>query len=261
MLFGDVVADIVDGAKAYRLWSYLAWQDIRLRYRRSRLGPFWITLSMGIFIAALGFVFSKLFKMSIKDYLPFLATGYVLWFFISSVVAEAPNVFVESGTFLKEMKINLLVLLMRAVTRNTIIFAHNVVIVFFVYFFFDLWPGPVAMVAILGFALVTANLVAVSLMLGILGARFRDIAPTVQSLVQVLFFISPISWLPKLVGDGNLLLSLNPITYFMDLVRSPLLGSMPSSLSWVAGFGFFALCTMAAMVLYWAKGKRVVFWV
>jgi ABC-type polysaccharide/polyol phosphate export permease len=45
----------------WQLWSMLGWNDIHQRYRRSALGPFWITISMAIFIVLLGFIYSKLF--------------------------------------------------------------------------------------------------------------------------------------------------------------------------------------------------------
>jgi len=216
---------------------------------------------MGVFILALGTVFSQLFKMPVDEYLPFLATGYLLWFFISTLLTEAPNLFVENAAYLQDLKINLLVLLMRVVARNVIIFFHNIVIIIVLYFYFELWPGWAAIAALPGFLLVVANLTVVSLTLGILGARYRDIAPIIQNLVQVLFFISPITWLPKLVGGNSPILYANPIAHLLELVRSPLLGSLPPALSWEVAGGLLVVNLVIALALYVSKSRRVVFWV
>src|ERR1700730_14608158 len=68
--------------KAWRLWTMLGWNDIRQRYRRSTLGPFWITLSMAVFIGVLGMIYSRIFHVNVEVYLPFLTAGYVTWRFI-----------------------------------------------------------------------------------------------------------------------------------------------------------------------------------
>src|SRR3954468_8139946 len=88
-------ADLVAGLRAWPLWTMLGWNDIKQRYRRSVLGPFWITLSVGIFILVLGIIYSRIFKVEIATYMPFLALGYVLWGFISQTVIESCNAYQE----------------------------------------------------------------------------------------------------------------------------------------------------------------------
>ncbi len=59
----------------------LGWQDVRQRYRRSALGPFWLTISMGVMIGTIGIVFGQIFKTPMREFLPFLAAGMILWSF------------------------------------------------------------------------------------------------------------------------------------------------------------------------------------
>src|SRR5262245_37934316 len=77
--FQLAVRDIVHGAQAWRVWMMLGWQDIRQRYRRSTLGPFWITISMGAMIGGIGLLYAGMFKTSVADYFPFLALGFIVW--------------------------------------------------------------------------------------------------------------------------------------------------------------------------------------
>src|SRR5580692_7735728 len=63
-------ADIVTGVVLWRLWGRLGWNDILQRYRRSVLGPFWLTASMAIMVVSLGVIYAELFNQPIDDFLP-----------------------------------------------------------------------------------------------------------------------------------------------------------------------------------------------
>ncbi|QDU52068.1 ABC transporter permease [Gimesia panareensis] len=253
--------DMIDMIKSSQLCLFLAWFDIRIRYRRSKIGPFWITISMAIFIIALGVVYSKLFKMPPGEYLPNLAAGYLFWTMISTMLSESPTVFIENAAYLKDMKINLLVFIFRSLARNTIIFLHNAIFIAFVSLYFQIWPQWPMILVVPGIALVLLNLFWITLFFGIIGARYRDLAPIIQSLVQVLFFVSPITWLPKLVGTDSWVLTLNPIAYFLDLTRSPTLNQVPALSSWLVSIGILIVGFGVTTLLYALKRDRLVYWI
>jgi ABC-type polysaccharide/polyol phosphate export permease len=254
-------SDLLEALKAYDVWLFLAWLDVRLRYRRSKIGPFWITLSMAIFCLTLGEVYSRLLNIEIGEYLPFLAISFVIWGLISSLLLEFPNLYVDNAAYIKDIRVNALTILLRGIARNALVFAHNALIILAIYAYFDLWPGLVFLLVIPGLILVLLNLFAIGVSLSIIGARFRDIAPINQSLVQILFFLSPIMWFPRLVSPDSLFLRLNPVAYFLDLVRSPLLGSFPSVSSWYAAIAMLILFTTVSSVLYMKKSSKIPLWV
>ncbi|PTR13969.1 lipopolysaccharide transport system permease protein [Nitrosospira sp. Nsp2] len=253
--------DLVEALKAYDLWLFLAWLDIRLRYRRSKIGPLWITLSMTIFCLTLGTVYSKLLNVDGDEYLLFLSVSFVIWGLISSLLLEFPNLYIENSAYIKDMRINALTILLRGVARNIVVFAHNILIIVGIYIYFDLRLSAVVLLAIPGLILVVMNLVAIGVSLSILGARFRDVSQINQSLVQVLFFLSPIMWFPRLVPDDSWILRLNPIAYFLDLVRSPLLGSAPSLSSWGAAIATLTVFSAVGVFLYQKKNSQIPLWV
>jgi len=254
-------SDFIDALKGFDLWSFLAWQDIKLRYRRSKIGPLWITLSMAIFCLSLGVVYSKLFHAEVREYVPFLSLGFVIWGLMSGMLSEFPNVFVDNAAFIKDIRMNPFAIIFRLMTRHVIIFAHNLLIVIGIYAIFQLNPGLEVLYLLPGFMLVTLNLLAIGVFLSILGARFRDVAPTVQALIQVIFFITPITWFPKLLPTSSWVVKANPFVYFLDLTRSPLLGFIPHETSWLAAFvTLFIFSTLAAYV-YQKKSKKIPFWV
>lgn len=253
--------DLLEAIAAYDLWSFLAWQDIKIKYRRSKIGPMWITISMAVFCAALGVVYSQLFKTQIAELLPFLAIGLVVWGFVSSCLGEMPNLFVENGPYIKDMRINPLTILLRALARNTIIFGHNLLIVVGIYVIFGIWPGWVGLLAVPSFLLVLLNLAAISIPLSIIGARFRDLSQITQSILQVIFFITPIFWFPRLLEKGSWVIAINPVAYFIDLVRSPLLGHAPEAISWCVSLITLSISSAIAAWVYRSKKNLIPFWV
>ncbi len=254
-------SELIDAILNYELWSYLAWQDIKLRYRRSKIGPLWITLSMAIFCLALGIVYSHLFKAEVHDYVPFLSLGFVVWGLMSSVLTEFSNLFVDNASYIKDIKINPFSIILRMMARHFIIFLHNLLIVIAIYLLFAINPGVNILYFVPGIVLVFFNLLAMGVILSILGARFRDVAPTVQALVQVVFFITPITWFPKLLPASSWVVKINPFVYFLDLTRSPLLGSAPEEASWIAAVGMLICVTCIAAYMYKKKSRKIPFWV
>lgn len=253
--------DLLAAVAAYDVWSFLAWQDIKIKYRRSKIGPFWITTSMAVFCVALGVVYSQLFKTEISELLPYLAIGMVVWSFVASCVGEMPNLFVDNASYIKDMRINPLTILLRVLTRNAIIFGHNLLIVLGIYLYFGIWPGWTGLLALPGFLLVILNLAVIGIPLGIVGARFRDLAQITQSILQVVFFITPIFWFPRLLAEGSWVIAANPAAYFIDLVRSPLLGHAPESVSWVVSLLTLLAASILAAWFYRNKSARIAFWV
>lgn len=257
----QVKNDLVDAIGSYELWSFLAWQDIRIKYRRSKIGPMWLTISMAVFCVALGLVYSQLFKTGIQELLPFLAIGLVVWGFLSSCLGEMPNLFVDNAPYIRDMRINPLTIIFRALARNVIVFGHNLLIVIGIYIFFGIWPGWALLLVLPGFLLITLNLLAVAIPLSIVGARFRDLSQITQSILQVVFFITPIFWFPRLLEKGSWVIAINPAAYFIDLVRSPLLGHAPAISSWGVSLLTLLLSSLMAVSVYRRKSKMVAFWV
>lgn len=253
--------DLLSAISAYHLWSFLALQDIKIKYRRSKIGPFWITVSMTVFCISLGLVYGQLFKTEISELLPFLAIGLVIWSFISSSVGEMPNLFVENSSYMKDMRINPLSILLRMISRNIIILGHNLLIVIGIYLFFGLWPGWIGLLALPGLLLVIFNLFVIGISISIAGARFRDLAQITQNILQVVFFITPIFWFPRLLKEGSWVIAANPIAYFIDLVRSPLLGHAPEPLSWIVSLLTLLSAAILSLWIYRSKSAYIAFWV
>lgn len=83
-----VRGDLVDGFRRHELWLHLGWQDIKQRYRRSVLGPFWITIATGTTAVAMGGLYSKLFRLELSEHLPYVTLGLIVWNLINAAILD-----------------------------------------------------------------------------------------------------------------------------------------------------------------------------
>lgn len=255
-------SDIFTALKSYELAGILGWQDIRQRYRRSSFGPFWLTISMGVLIGALGLVFGNLFATPMKEFLPFLTIGLILWMLISTALNESCTGFTTAEAMIKQISLPLFTHILRILWRNLIILAHNLVIYPLV--LIVLWvplPGS-ALWAIVGLVLLMINLSWMALLLGVFGTRYRDIPQIVSNLLQVFFYLTPIIWMPHLLPKraSILLLDANPFFHLIEIVRAPLLGTLPSALNWQVSI-VMALAGWFITVLFYGRIRsRIAYW-
>jgi lipopolysaccharide transport system permease protein len=254
--------DFVETASLWQLCWTLAWLDIKLRYRGSIIGPFWLTLSTAVMIGAMGAIYATLFGMDLQDYLPFLALSLVLWNFLQTLVTEACVAYTQSEAMIRSVRMPYSLYAVRIVLRNVLVLAHNSVVIVAVFAILLLWPGAHALLAVPGFALWLVDAVALSVLLGALCARFRDIPPIVGSVMQMAFFVTPVIWKPELFGaDKQWLLPFNPFFALLQIVRAPLLGQLPAPVVWASAICWSLLLWAATWVLFARVRGRIAFWV
>ena len=256
----DIDRDLLAAVRAWRLWTMLGWNDIRQRYRRSVLGPFWITISMAVFITLLGVIYSHIFNIGLKTYLPYLSLGYIIWGFISQTTAESFISFQESERIIRQIRLPYSIYVFRVVWRNFIVFLHTIVIFVPVAIIYDVRPGMTALLAIPGLALVYINQAWTTLSLAILCTRYRDVQQIVATGIQIMLFATPIMWPVSALGPAVIIAHINPLYHLIEVVRAPMLGQAPPVSSWLA----VVVCAVAgwivAILLLRRAARRLVFW-
>jgi ABC-type polysaccharide/polyol phosphate export permease len=257
----SAILDIKNGIHQRRIWLYLGWIEVKQRYRRSILGPNWISLSMLIFITAMGTVFSRLFHQNLDEYVPFFTAGFLFWSFISSSIIESSDVFKSNGGFIKQINLPLSLFVFKHLVRQSIYLLHNLLVYFLVCAYFKLNPGWVFFMFVPGFLLLVLNIYWICFLVGMISARFRDMIPIITSCMQIAFFVTPISWTPKLLDESSFILKFNPFVYLLDLVRSPLLGYLPSMLSWYVNFILLIVGCGFSLILFSKYRSHIVFWI
>ncbi|HUO38882.1 MAG TPA: ABC transporter permease [Mycobacterium sp.] len=264
--FARAFQDLADGLQRRQLWLHLGWQDIKQRYRRSVLGPIWITIATGITAVAMGGLYSKLFHLQLAEHLPYVTLGLIIWGLISASILEGAEVFVANEGLIKQLPTALSVHVYRLVWRQALLFAHNIVIYVIIAI---IYPKPwswadLSVIPALG--LIVLNCIWVSLVFGIVGTRFRDIGPLLNSVVQLLFFMTPIIWNDQTLaqqgaGRWGRIIELNPLLHYLDIVRAPLLGAPQQLRHWVVVLVLTAIGWVLAAFAMRQYRSRVPYWV
>lgn len=256
------MSDIAAATRRMPLVGILGWQDVRQRYRRSALGPLWLTISMGVMIATIGIVFGTLFHSPMTEFLPSLASGIILWGFISTVINEGCTSFIASDAIIRQLPIPLFVHVLRMTWRNMIILGHNLLILPIVFVAVGKSIHLVMLESVVGFALLLVNLLWMALILGAACARFRDLSQIVGSVLQVVFYLTPIMWLPRSLPSSvsAYLLDLNPVYHLLEIVRAPLLGAAPSAMNWIVSGVFAVVGWVVALIFYSKFRRRIAYW-
>jgi ABC-2 type transport system permease protein len=259
--------DLIGGWKQRQLWGHLAWQDIRQRYRRSVLGPIWITISMAVTAVALGVLYAGLFQNDLSVQLPYILVGFIVWAFISGCISEGSEVFITNEGLIKQLPAPLSVHVYRLVWRQVLFFAHNMIVYAIMFVIFPQPLGWASLTVFPALVLLAVNGAWAALLLGIVTTRFRDMAPITQSLVQLLFFLTPIVWIYQdlldnpAVADRARLVEFNPLLHFIEIVRQPLLGEEQHLRHWIV----VLVITVVGWALTFAVVRRfrsrVAYWV
>jgi len=231
-----LIADLCDGLRRWHLWFNLAWKDIRSRYRRTVIGPFWTVLSTATLVGGLGFVNATLWHVELRIYLPFFCAGYIAWLLFVTVVNESGPSLIAAEASIKAIRIPYSIFIFRVLTRNLIVFGHNLVVLVLLALIFTVRPTASTLLLPVGLAFAMVNYLWIGLLLAAICARFRDVIQLVANASTVLFFVTPIFWRPEQLDPVPtarfLLADTNFAYHLVDVIRAPLLGTAPDPLSY-----------------------------
>jgi lipopolysaccharide transport system permease protein len=255
-MFGDLAATF----SRWRTWALMAGQDITMRYRRSVLGPFWISISMAALVLGIGLLYSQVMHQPFKEYLYFLACGFLIWNLLSSLINEGCNIVIEAEGHLRSVPIPTPVLAARMVYRNFVIFLHNVLVVGAMVLLFGKTLTLSAAVAPLGVLLIVLIGYFGAIALGPICARFRDIAQVIANVMQVAFFLSPIIWGMNEADARSIVKDANPFYHLLEIVRAPLLGAWPTAANWIVSASILGFAFLAALWTLATTRRRIYLW-
>lgn len=216
---------------------------------------------MGVMVATIGVLYSQIFKVEVREYLPYLTAGFFIWGLISSLLNEGCQTFINAENLIKQLNAPLSVHAYRVLWSNLLIAAHTIWIFVIVALLFRVEPGWSLLLVPPGIALILLNGLWVALLLGLLSVRFRDIAMIVTNAVQVLFFMTPIIWQADMLPGRTMLVDGNPFYHFVTLVRSPMLGQPPAVETWAMVLAVTICGWALTLFIYSAYRWRISYWI
>lgn len=253
--------DLFRALKGWRLWTSLGVLDVRHRYLHSRFGMLWHPLLTGIYIGVLSFIFSRLNDRHIAEFTLYLATGYIMWQYISEALIDATNVFRQSSRMMLNSIQPRSLFVFRGAAKHLTLLALNLTVLVAVYVLTMRPPPLTALYTLITMPVLIFATPGVVLLIGLLSLRFPDLKILTSFAMRLLFFATPIMWHPEKLGNAAWIADINPFYHALEIVRAPLTGSAPSLLSLGVTAGMGVLCWIAAYALYRHWYRSIIFWV
>ena len=256
----DGLLELKKALLSHEQWFYMGLQDIRLRYRRSMIGPWWVTISTGIMVMMLGFLWSHIFGSDIKTYLPFFAIGFVVWNWMSSQINDAASGFAQFQGVIKQIKLPFPIFILRLNVRQFIVLMHNTIIIGLVLLFMGNNLTWLSLVTIPNLILIQINITLLATIITIFCTRFQDMAQVVSVATQIIFFFSPILWQVETLKNRVYLADMNPVYHWIEMIRAPLLGSFPSLSDYVWSLSSILILFLLATYYLGRYRSRIALW-
>lgn len=257
---GLAVRDIQRGLADWRLWTFLGKHDIHQRYRRSTLGPLWVALSVAVTVASIGFVWGALFGLNAREFVPYLCLGTLVWNLVLGLANDGCQSFIAAQSYITHTNRPVSTYAFWVIWRNLLVAAHTLVVYVGVVVVFQLWPNENTLWVLPGFVVMLAATTWVVLLLGLVSARFRDIPQIIQSMLTVLFFVTPVIWKADQLGERVWLAHWNPLAHVIDLVRAPLLGQPLAGFTWAMAIATAVVGWSVTFVLFARYRGRISYW-
>ena len=256
------MTDITAWKEVARLGWIMGHQDYKMSNAGSRLGRYWPTIGMAIRIAFIGTIFSVLFNSSRGDYLPWLASGWIVWGFISSAFEGSANAFLSSKAMMLALPLDKRSFVLKAIIKEQLSLVQTLPVMLIVLLLFGINPGWQLLLFFPAAAVTLAFLMGTGMMLGPIIARFRDLGPFMSSIMGVMFFVLPIVWRPEDLGEGfaRAIVGFNPFYHYLQLLRLPLVGETPTLLNIMLTSIGSLLAMSIGLFVYKKTAHRILYW-
>ena len=240
---------------------YLALLDIKIRYRNTILGPFWSTLSLGVTLVILGFIWTKVFSINHYEYIPNLYLSYIFWVWISDTLTDSITVFNENKDIVHNYNIPIFFLNFKIVIRNFFIFLHNFPLIFAIFYIYKIELGFNILFFIIPIFLTLTFLFFLSIIISIACSYFDDFKQATLIFIKIFFYITPILWLPEMLGDKQFLLFYNPFFHIIELLKNTLLSPTLLINSFLMVVIMNVLTLIFSIIIYKTLNKKIIHWI
>lgn len=255
--------DIFFSFQNYKICFELAKFDIKVKYKGSKIGPLWISISTFFWILCIGLLYSQVLKIDLKSYFPYLAIGFVTWKYISITLSEANSVLIKEASLFHELKVSYSIIILKMVFKNLLVLFLNFIPT---YIIIVLMTGVYSFSIFDGFFLIFCLLISsfgASIVIGMINAKFRDFGELLETITQLLFFASPIIWNINIISNEILIfvLNLNPILHILSVSREIMLDGSASLINYLVTFFFSIFVFFVGSILFALNKSRINFWI
>lgn len=244
------------------VWQAFAWDEIQHRYRRSKLGLAWIALSYFLFVFAIGLFFNGFASKSAKEFLYYVALGFACFTFLISNLTDGTGVFRSSSNWIKSATLPYSIYAYKSVARSLFPFVIQLTCAAVIMVGSGWRPSLTILWCVPALVMYLVNAIWIQIFMGLVSARWQDITHLVSAITRLLFFTTPIVWVfEERTGLVRKVAHLNPLTHFLGIMRTPLLGGNPPLDSWLVVLGLTVAGWLGTLFVAGKMRRRLPFWV
>jgi len=253
--------DIFRGFLRFNVSYTIAMEDLRLRYRRTLFGVLWLTATFSLFIAAKTFVFGGLMAVPLKEYTLYMSTAFLVWGFINATMTDACTVWINAEAWIRGVNVPKSTFVYQVICRNFVTSGYSALAVAVIFALFKHQFTWHALVSIPAVIVLLLNAGWVTFFFGVVATRYRDIIHLIRTAMGIMFFVTPILWIPSTMGPKFELFSLyNPFAHMIAIVRDPLVYGTSNPISWIVCLSFAIIGWGISFLLFAKYRNRLVFW-
>lgn len=239
------------------LVGLLVRRDLKIRYRASFLGYLWSMLNPLFMMLILTVVFSHAMKITVEHFSVYLISGILCWNMFSQSINLGTNSFVANAALLKKVPVPSWVFptatIGSACVHGAFAFLPYIGIALYSGFGFDWTILQLPFVFVLFFFFLEGLV----LTTGTLNVFFRDVGHVIEPVLQILFYASPVLYLPEILPEGyRTLLQFNPMYHFLKGFRSALYSTGPLSLADWTILGALAITSITIGSMTYERLRR-----
>jgi ABC-type polysaccharide/polyol phosphate export permease len=252
------LSDIVSGLRQWRLWSLLALEDFKATYKRTLIGPLWVAASFAAFVGVKIFIFGSLNQLGGGEYFSgYVTLGFMMWTYLANAVNSGVNAFTSSRNWILGVSMPYSVFIFQKIALSLLNLAFVVVAAALILTMFMSISAKAYLLALSGIAVTVISLFWVQLLLAVLGVFFRDIIQLVSTIMRIMFFLTPIIWMPAAIGARANFVQWNPFTHYLAIVRAPILDGELPLISLYIVFGIGGLAAILAIFAFGFARKYI----
>lgn len=257
-LLRRAISDIASALGKRSVWWALASEDIVDSHRRTMLGPVWPLLNYLMFCGVIVLILGG--APHPFNYTVYVATGLVVWLFISEILSTSASLFLREQSLIKGTVLPISTYVLRQTSHTAIRSSYALAGAIPLIIYSGAVPSMALLTVVPALLLVLITAPAVSILFGFAGVFFRDFQHIVTNAMRLLFFVTPVFWRPD--GRGGVLgfvYHWNPLTHYIDIVRRPVVDGVVPTTSWMIAGAATVLLSAAALLVLGKYSRRVVF--
>lgn len=245
-------------------WLHLARAELKYKFRRSKLGLLWTAINPLVISLIMAFIFSNLLNVDIRDFIPYVFSGLLVWEFLMSSVVGGCQSLIVSEIYIKQFKHPFAIYPLKTTLVNGVSFL--IAFVGLVLWILVLQPANL-IVALFAMPLTMVSLLffgwPIAILTSFINLKYRDFAQIAALVMQAIWYVSPVFFQPNMFANAKLaiLLNYNPITHILNLVRAPMLyGQFPTLVDFGFVYGVAAIFYLLAYLRIRSAEKTLIFY-